>query len=152
MHAIEVPENGGPEVLSYVEKSQPSPGPGEVLIKSEAIGVNFIDTYFRSGSYPRELPFVLGTEVAGTVAAVGDGVTDAGSRRPGGDRRGVRGLRRIRHRASAFGCACAISCRFGRGRFGAVEGHDGALPDQVGVPGEDRATWCWCTPGPAGWG
>ena len=75
MHAIEVPEIGGPEVLSYVEKPQPSPGPGEVLIKSEAIGVNFIDTYFRSGSYPRELPFVLGTEVAGTVAAVGDGVT-----------------------------------------------------------------------------
>src|ERR1700756_4257844 len=75
VRAIEVPENGGPEVLSYVEKSQPSPGPGEVLIKSEAIGVNFIDTYFRSGTYPRELPFVPGTEVAGTVAAVGDGVT-----------------------------------------------------------------------------
>ena len=75
MHAIEVAEIGGPEVLSYVEKPQPSPGPGEVLIKSEAIGVNFIDTYFRSGSYPRDLPFVLGTEVAGTVAAVGDGVT-----------------------------------------------------------------------------
>src|ERR1700744_3859725 len=75
MKAIEVPENGGPEVLSYVEKSQPSPGPGEVLIESAAIGVNFIDTYFRSGSYPRELPFVLGTEVAGTVAAVGDGFT-----------------------------------------------------------------------------
>jgi NADPH:quinone reductase len=76
MRAIEVPENGGPEVLSYIEKPQPSPGPGEVLIKSAAIGVNFIDTYFRSGSYPRELPFVLGTEVAGTVAAVGDGVTE----------------------------------------------------------------------------
>jgi len=75
MHAIEVAEHGGPEVLSYVEKPQPSPGPGEVLIKAEAIGVNYIDTYFRSGSYPRELPFVLGTEVAGTVAAVGDGVT-----------------------------------------------------------------------------
>ena len=75
MHAIEVAEIGGPEVLSYVEKPQPSPGPGEVLIKSEAVGVNFIDTYFRSGSYPRDLPFVLGTEVAGTVAAVGDGVT-----------------------------------------------------------------------------
>ena len=75
MRAIQVPENGGPEVLSYVETAQPSPGPGEVLIKSEAIGDNFIDTYFRSGSYPRELPFVLGTEVAGTVVAVGDGVT-----------------------------------------------------------------------------
>jgi NADPH2:quinone reductase len=75
MHAIEVAEIGGPEVLTYVEKPQPSPGPGEVLIKAEAIGVNYIDTYFRSGQYPREVPFVLGTEVAGTVAAVGDGVT-----------------------------------------------------------------------------
>jgi NADPH2:quinone reductase len=75
MHAIEVAEIGGPEVLRYVEKPRPSPGAGEVLIKTEAIGVNFIDTYFRSGHYPREVPFVLGTEVAGTVAAVGDGVT-----------------------------------------------------------------------------
>src|SRR6202453_4274101 len=75
MHAIEVAEIGGPEVLSYVETPPPSPGPGEVLIKAEAIGVNFIDTYFRSGLYPRDLPFVLGAEVAGIVEAVGDGVT-----------------------------------------------------------------------------
>ncbi len=75
MYAIEVGETGGPEVLSLVEKPQPSPGPGEVLIKAEAIGVNFVDTYFRSGLYPHELPFVLGAEVAGTVAAVGEGVT-----------------------------------------------------------------------------
>lgn len=74
MHAIEVAEHGGPEVLRYVEKADPSPGPGEVLIKAEAIGVNYIDTYFRSGAYPRETPFILGTEVCGTVAAVGDGV------------------------------------------------------------------------------
>lgn len=65
MHAIEVAELGGPEVLSYVENSPPSPGAGEVLIKAEAIGVNFIDTYFRSGLYPHELPFVMGAEVAG---------------------------------------------------------------------------------------
>ncbi len=75
MYAIEVEHTGGPEVLSYVEKPRPSPGPGEVLIKAEAIGVNFVDTYFRSGSYPHKLPFILGAEVAGTVAAVGDGVT-----------------------------------------------------------------------------
>jgi NADPH:quinone reductase len=74
MHAIEVARTGGPEVLNYVEKETPSPGPGEVLIKAEAIGVNFIDTYFRSGQYPRELPFVSGTEVCGTVAAVGEDV------------------------------------------------------------------------------
>ena len=76
MHAIEVAEIGGPEVLRYVEKPEPSPGPGQVLIKAEAVGVNYIDTYFRSGSYPRDLPFVLGNEVAGTVAAIGDGVTN----------------------------------------------------------------------------
>ena len=75
MYAIEVGQTGGPEVLSLVEKPQPSPGRGEVLIKAEAIGVNFVDTYFRSGLYPHELPFVLGAEVAGTVAAVGEGVT-----------------------------------------------------------------------------
>jgi NADPH2:quinone reductase len=75
MHAIEVRETGGPEVLRNVEKPAPSPGPGEVLIKAEAISVNFVDTYFRSGSYPHELPFVLGAEVGGTVEALGDGVT-----------------------------------------------------------------------------
>jgi NADPH:quinone reductase len=74
MHAIEVAKHGGPEVLRYVEKSQPSPGPGQVLIKAEAIGVNYIDTYFRSGAYPREVPFVLGQEVCGTVEALGDDV------------------------------------------------------------------------------
>ena len=75
MHAIEISETGGPEVLTYVDKPRPSPGPSEVLIKAEASGVNFVDTYFRSGLYPHELPFVLGAEVAGTVAAIGDGVT-----------------------------------------------------------------------------
>jgi len=74
MHAIEVARTGGPEVLTYVEKDVPTPGPGQVLIQAEAIGVNFIDTYFRSGLYPREVPFVVGTEVCGTVAAVGDDV------------------------------------------------------------------------------
>ena len=74
MHVIEVPVTGGPEVLTYVEKPEPAPGPGQVLIKADAVGVNFIDTYFRSGLYPRPVPFVLGTEVCGTVAAVGDDV------------------------------------------------------------------------------
>ena len=74
MHAIEVAEHGGPEVLRYVDKREPSPGAGELLIKAEAVGVNYIDTYFRTGAYPRETPFILGTEVCGTVAALGDGV------------------------------------------------------------------------------
>lgn len=74
MHAIEVAETGGPEVLRYVERPAPSPRTGELLIKADAIGVNYIDTYFRSGLYPRPLPFLLGQEVCGTVAAVGDDV------------------------------------------------------------------------------
>ena len=74
MYAIEVSETGGPEVLAYVDKPQPNPGPGQVLIKAEAIGVNFIDTYFRSGLYARDTPFVLGLEVCGTIAAVGPDV------------------------------------------------------------------------------
>jgi len=74
MHAIEVAETGGPEVLRYVEAPQPTPGPGELLIKAEAIGVNFIDTYFRTGQYPRPLPFIIGSEVCGTITSIGDGV------------------------------------------------------------------------------
>ena len=74
MHAVEVARTGGPEVLGYVEKPVPSPGPGEVLIEAEAIGVNYIDTYFRAGLYPRELPFVAGMEVCGRVAALGEDV------------------------------------------------------------------------------
>lgn len=74
MRAVEVAETGGPEVLQYVPKPEPKPGPGEVLIKADAIGVNYIDTYFRSGTYPRDLPFVVGSEVCGTVVATGDDV------------------------------------------------------------------------------
>lgn len=74
MHAIEVSETGGPEVLRYVDTPRPSPGPGEVLIEAEAIGVNYIDTYFRSGQYPRQLPFILGQETSGTVVDTGEGV------------------------------------------------------------------------------
>ncbi len=73
MHAIEVSEIGGPEVLRYVETPQPTPGPGELLIKAEAIGVNYIDTYYRSGLYPREVPFILGLELCGTVVDTGEG-------------------------------------------------------------------------------
>lgn len=74
MDAIEVSATGGPEVLTLVDKPQPTPGRGEVLIKADAIGVNFIDTYFRSGLYPREVPFIVGSEVCGTVVAVGEDV------------------------------------------------------------------------------
>jgi NADPH2:quinone reductase len=76
--AVRVHKTGGPEVLTYEDVTVPAPGPGQVKIKNHAIGVNFIDTYFRMGMYPSPvgLPFVDGNEGAGEVIAVGPGVTD----------------------------------------------------------------------------
>ncbi|GAA4233008.1 quinone oxidoreductase [Actinomadura meridiana] len=76
MRAIVITENGGPEVLVIGEPPVPEPGPGEVLIDVAAAGVNFIDVYFRTGAYPRTPPYTPGMEAAGTVAAVGEGVTE----------------------------------------------------------------------------
>lgn len=74
MRAIRVHEHGGPEALRLDEVPEPEPGPGQARVRLEAAGVNFIDTYFRSGLYPAELPLTLGQEGAGTVDAVGEGV------------------------------------------------------------------------------
>lgn len=74
--AIQVNRTGGPEVLELAELETAAPGSDEVLVDVAAAGVNFIDTYQRSGLYSLELPFVLGQEGAGTVAAVGKEVRD----------------------------------------------------------------------------
>lgn len=71
MRAIRVEQFGGPEVLIERELPDPRPGPGELLVRIEAVGVNFIDTYYRSGQYARELPFTLGQEASGVVVMVG---------------------------------------------------------------------------------
>jgi NADPH2:quinone reductase len=76
MKAIRVGRTGGPEVLELVETPTPRPGKGQVLVRVEAAGVNFIDVYQRTGAYPRHAPFVLGEEGAGIVEAVGDDVKD----------------------------------------------------------------------------
>jgi NADPH:quinone reductase len=76
MRAIRVHENGGPEVLRIDTVDDPIPGPGEVLLRVEATGVNFIEIYQRKGLYKTPLPSIPGEEGAGTVAAVGPGVTD----------------------------------------------------------------------------
>jgi len=74
MKAIQISRTGGPEVLELVERDIPAPGPGQVRIRHQAIGVNFIDTYHRSGLYPIKLPSGLGQEAAGLVDALGEGV------------------------------------------------------------------------------
>jgi NADPH:quinone reductase len=75
MRAARINEPGGPDVLEVAEIDPPEPGEGEVLVAVQAAGLNFIDTYQRSGSYPLELPATLGLEGAGEIIAVGPGVT-----------------------------------------------------------------------------
>jgi NADPH2:quinone reductase len=75
MHAIQITEHGGPEVLKWTELPTPSPAKGEVLVRVEAAGVNFIDVYFRKGSYKLPLPAILGAEGAGVVEATGSEVS-----------------------------------------------------------------------------
>ena len=74
MRAIRVARPGGPEALEYVEVPVPTPGPGEALVKIEAIGVNYIDIYHRSGLYPLPTPFTPGSEAAGVVEGRGERV------------------------------------------------------------------------------
>ncbi|HJS85794.1 MAG TPA: quinone oxidoreductase [Acetobacteraceae bacterium] len=75
--AIRIHAYGGPEVLKWEDVPAPEPGPGEALVKQEAVGLNYIDVYFRTGLYKApSMPAILGMEGAGTVTAVGDGVTE----------------------------------------------------------------------------
>lgn len=76
MKAIRVHEVGGPNVMQYEEVPVPSPGPGQALIKVEAIGLNFIDCYFRAGLHKTPLPFIPGMEAAGTVTTTAPDVTE----------------------------------------------------------------------------
>ncbi len=71
---VRVHAHGGPEVLVVEDMPLADPGPGEALVRNEAVGLNFFDTYQRTGLYPIDLPAVLGYESAGVVEAVGDGV------------------------------------------------------------------------------
>lgn len=73
--AVRIDSFGGPEVLAWREVDVAPPGPGEAVVRHTAVGLNFIDTYHRSGLYPLELPAGLGTEAAGVVEAIGDAVT-----------------------------------------------------------------------------
>ena len=76
MKLIQISKTGGPEEMVLVDAPMPAPGPNQALVKVAAAGVNFIDVYFRIGLYKADLPFTPGNEGAGTVEAVGPGVTD----------------------------------------------------------------------------
>lgn len=76
VRAIRIHAHGGPEVMQWEEITVAAPGPGQVKIRQTAVGLNYIDTYHRSGAYPVTLPAILGMEAAGVIDAVGDGVSD----------------------------------------------------------------------------
>ena len=76
MKAVRVHTPGGPDAMRYEDAPQPTPKEGEVLVKVDAAGLNYIDVYFRSGQYKAAAPFTLGMEAGGTVAAVGPNVTE----------------------------------------------------------------------------
>src|SRR5918993_2354627 len=102
MLAVRIDVHGGPEVLCPVEVATPDPGPGQVLVRHEAIGVNYVDTQHRAGApYPVELPLIPGIEAAGQVDGVGAGVE--GIRE--GDRVASKGL------IVAFGQSSVGGCR-----------------------------------------
>jgi NADPH2:quinone reductase len=75
-HAIRFTKTGGPEVLQWEEVQVPAPAAGEVIVENKAIGLNYIDTYHRTGLYPMPLPSGIGLEAAGVVKSVGTGVTE----------------------------------------------------------------------------
>jgi NADPH2:quinone reductase len=75
MKAVRIHQFGGPEVMQYEEVPTPSPGPGQVLVKLAAAGLNYIDVYQRTGLYPNNLPYTMGLEGSGEIAAVGPEVT-----------------------------------------------------------------------------
>ncbi|HEX9463057.1 MAG TPA: quinone oxidoreductase [Alphaproteobacteria bacterium] len=74
--AIRIHKTGGPEVMQWEDVEVPAPGPGQARIRHTAVGVNYVDTYYRSGLYPQQLPAIIGGEGAGVVEAVGPGVSD----------------------------------------------------------------------------
>ncbi|KAI4182829.1 MAG: hypothetical protein L6R41_005759 [Letrouitia leprolyta] len=77
MKAVQIEKTGGVEVLQYKDISLPTPGENEVLIKNEFVGVNYIDTYFRTGLYPNPKPMVLGREGSGTIVTLGSAVSQS---------------------------------------------------------------------------
>ncbi len=109
MRAVQVGRHGGPEVLELVERDDPTPGEGELLVEVAAAGVNYIDTYQRTGAYPTEPPFVLGMEGAGRVVSVGPGVRPT----PGtfGPVTGSPGSTRRAATRSGRSCRRAARCR-----------------------------------------
>ncbi len=148
VQAICVHETGGPDVMRWEHIEVGEPGPGEARIRHTAVGLNFIDTYFRSGLYPAPagVPFSPGNEGAGVVQTVGEGVTHLSP----GDRVAYVGPLGATRRKESCPLTVLSSCQTGlmtrRCRHDA-EGHDGTVssaPDIFRWPGHDAAVSRCC--------
>ena len=138
MRAIQIQSYGGPEVLTLADLPTPEPGPGQIRVRLAATGVNFVETYQRTGYYPMPLPFVPGAEGAGTVSAVGPASTGVRGRRPGRLGRPRRRVRRGGPRRGGPGAAGPGRDRHRDRRGGDAAGDDRALPAARQLPGAGR--------------
>ncbi len=141
--AVRVHKVGGPEALVYEDVDVPAPGAGEVRIRQHAVGLNFIDVYFRTGLYKAPgLPFIAGNEAAGEVVAVGPGVTNF---HPGDRVAYYFNARRLCQRA---GDPCGQAGQAARphhlraGRRADAQGADGLVPPAQDLQGRAAATGC----------
>ena len=146
-HAVRIHSYGGPEVLRWETVEVPEPGPGQARVRHTAIGLNFIDTYERTGLYPLQLPAVLGREAAGVVEAVGPGV----SQLKVGDRiayafnsSGAYSEARVLPAERLVRIPEGVDDTPGRGAH--AEGHDCANAVAADLSRAQRATRCWCMP------
>ena len=144
MKAIQVTVPGGPESLQLVDVPVPKPGAGQALVRLAASGVNFIDIYFRTGLYKADVPIAIGSEGAGTVEAVGEGVTEVAPGRPCGLCDGARIVRRVRGGAGGATGENTRTRGFPNGGGRHAAGHDGALSDALHVSAQSRTTRAWC--------
>ena len=148
--AIRFHESGGPEVLRWEDVDVGEPGEGQARVRHTAVGVNFIDTYHRSGLYPLPLPSGLGSEAAGVVEAVGPGVTVV---RPGDRVAYAGGPPGSYSEVRLLPAAILVPIPDGRDgpdrRGRDAQGDDYPVPDPSDLPGQGRRDGRCSTPRPA---
>jgi NADPH2:quinone reductase len=153
--AVQIRQPGGPEELQLVDVPVGEPGPGEIRIRHQAIGLNFIDVYQRTGLYPNPLPLTLGMEGAGVVEAVGEGVTHLKvPRRPRRLRQpAARQLLRGARDAGQVRVQAARRDRFETGAAMMLKGLTAQYLLKKTLPSRacSRATSCCSMPPPAAW-
>ena len=149
VHAIRIHQTGGPEVMKWESVEVPAPGPGQVRLKQHAIGVNYIDTYQRSGLYKMPLPFMPGQRGRRRGRGGRPGRDRLQGRRPRRLRRRARRLRRGAGDAGRPAGQAARQHRLQDRRRHDAAGHDGALPAARRPTRSATARRCCCTPPPA---